>query len=75
MNPSCGERFRQFPDGFLRILTDHWDGLCGGDVIAGAPLFITRDTGEVLFNKLLFSARADSVRTLRRLCQINGAKF
>jgi hypothetical protein len=44
---------RQFPEGLLRILANDGDRLGGGNVVAGIPVFIIRDGGEVLFEKLL----------------------
>jgi hypothetical protein len=40
-------------DRLLGVLADHRDGLSGSDVVSRAPVFLSRDTIEVLLDKLL----------------------
>jgi hypothetical protein len=47
---------RRFPTRFFRVLPDDGNRLSWGDVVAGSPVFLPRDTIEILFDKL-FSAR------------------
>ena len=43
----------EFTDGFLWMLANNGDGLCGRNVVAGSPLLFVRGAIEVLLNKLL----------------------
>ena len=45
------------------MLADHGDGLGRGDVVAGAPVFFTRDAIEVLLDDLLPPRQSEGERT------------